>query len=118
VGKKEKRQDQTEGLHRYFVNIGRIDGVTPGDLIHFLSDVSNVERQHFSQVTLQKNYAFFYLDKNQDKGFANHFKGLEIEGHVIRVNRDDTGNKPDKIGNKKKKGRGDSRKSSGRRRHR
>jgi ATP-dependent RNA helicase DeaD len=118
VGKKEKRQEKTDGLHRYFVNIGRIDGVTPGDLIHFLSDVSNVERQHFSQVTLQKNYAFFYLDKNQDKGFANHFKGLEIEGHVIRVNRDDTGNKPDKIGNKKKKGRGDSRKSSGRRRHR
>ncbi len=94
-----------EGLHRYFVNIGAIDGVTKGDLIHFLSDVSDIERQYFSQVAMQKNYSFFYLDAKQDKGFADHFKGMEIEGHMIRVNRDDQSNKPKK-GKKKQKQRG------------
>ena len=91
-----------KGLHRYFVNIGAIDGVTKGDLIHFLSDISTVDRQYFSQVSMQKNYSFFYLDKEQDKGFGDKFKGIEIEGHVIRVNRDDEGNKS---GGKKGKGK-------------
>jgi len=91
-------------LHRYFVNIGAIDGVTKGDLIHFLSDISNVDRQYFSQVTMQKNYSFFYLEKEQNKGFGDKFKGIEIEGHVIRVNLDDEGNKP--RGKSVKKGKG------------
>ena len=80
---------KNDSLYRYFVNIGAIDGVTKGDLVHFLSDVSDVDRQYFSQVSMQKNYSFFYLAKEQDKGFSNKFKGIEIEGHFIRVNRDD-----------------------------
>ena len=114
----KKEKPQNDGLHRYFVNIGRIDGVTPGDLVHFLSDVSNVERRYFSNVTLQKNYSFFYLDQKQDKGFVNYFKGLEIEGHMIRVNRDDQSNKLNKKKKRTKKGRHNSGKSSGRRRSR
>ena len=108
------------GLNRYFVNIGLIDGVTEGDLIHFLSDVSRVERQYFSQVSMQKNFSFFYLDSKQDQGFGAKFEGIEIDGHVIRVNRDDEGNKSGKgkkssksSFHKKKKGRG-HRKGKGR----
>ena len=102
---------KANGLNRYFVNIGIIDGVTQGDLIHFLSDVSRVERQHFSQVSMQKNFSFFFLDSKQDQGFGAKFEGIEIDGHVIRVNRDDEGNKSRKKSSKsnfhkKKKGRG------------
>ena len=115
--REEKREKhQSDGLHRYFVNIGRIDGVTPGDLVHFLSDVSNVERRYFSNVTLQKNYAFFYLDQKQDNGFANYFKGMEIEGHMIRVNRDDQ--KSGKSAKKGKKNKGRRRGERGSRRRR
>lgn len=114
------RGSRTEkaGHTRYFVNIGAIDGVTTGDLIHFLSDASNVERQYFSQVTMQRNYSFFYLDEKQENGFADRFKGIEIEGHAIRVNRDDQQNKPKSKGKYKKKKehrRGAGRKSGRRR---
>jgi ATP-dependent RNA helicase DeaD len=87
---------EKEGQHRYFVNIGAIDGVTKGDLIHFLSDVSQVERQYFSDVSMQRNYSFFYLNDSQDHGFGEKFNGIEVDGHVIRVNKDDEGNKPRK----------------------
>jgi len=105
----------TKGLVRYFVNIGAIDGVTKGDLIHFLSDVSQVERQYFSQVAMQRNYSFFYLDETQHQGFAGKFEGIEVDGHVIRVNRDEQKNKPSKKKRKPRKERRGSRKSSGRR---
>jgi ATP-dependent RNA helicase DeaD len=103
-GRGDKRgKTEKNGHSRYFVNIGAIDGVTTGDLIHFLSDISNVERQHFSQVSMQRNYSFFYLDEQHDKGFADRFEGIEIEGHAIRVNLDEQANKPRSRSNFKKK---------------
>ena len=80
------------GFHRYFINIGMIDGLTRADLIHFLSDVSGIDRKLFGELTIQKNCAFFDVDKNHDKGLSQRFKGIEIEGRSIRVNRDDDGN--------------------------
>ncbi|TRX50005.1 DEAD/DEAH box helicase [Fulvivirga sp. M361] len=76
---------------RYFINVGMMDGLTKGDLIHFLSDVSGVERTLFGEVTMQKSYSFFEVDKSQASGMANNFDDIEIQGRSIRVNRDDSG---------------------------
>lgn len=81
------------GYNRYFVNIGSIDGLTKGDLIHYLSDVSGIKRKYFGDLSLQKNCAYFDVDDNNDSGLSQSFKGVEIEGRSIRVNRDDEGNK-------------------------
>ncbi|MFH6982257.1 DEAD/DEAH box helicase [Marinoscillum luteum] len=78
-------------FHRYFVNIGSIDGMTNADIIHFLSDVSGVDRKYFGDLSLQKNCAYFDVDSGHDKGMNLKFEGVEIEGRSIRVNRDDDG---------------------------
>lgn len=89
------RQPSPRGNHgrpnRYFVNLGTMDGVTSGDLLHFLSDVSTVDRKHFSQLSLQKNCAFFNVEESMDKNFEQAFKGIEVEGRSVRVNKDDDG---------------------------
>jgi len=90
---KNKRERDKSGSHRYFVNIGSIDGLTKADLIHFLSDVSGIKRRHFGELTMQKNCSFINVDNDHDKGLSKSFKGTEIEGRSIRVNRDDEGNK-------------------------
>ena len=86
-GSHEKRG--RSGFNRYFVNIGMIDGVTRGDLLHFLSDISEVDRKSFGEVSMQKNCAFFEVDSKQDKGLSDKFNGIEVEGRSIRVNRED-----------------------------
>jgi len=86
------RRDKREGSgHRYFVNLGAIDGMTKGDLIHFLSDISGVDRKYFGQFSLQKNCAYFDVDKSHDNGLSEKFKGIEVEGRSVRVNKDDDG---------------------------
>jgi len=90
---RNKREHDKSGTHRYFVNIGSIDGLTKADLIHFLSDVSGIKRTHFGELTMQKNCSFINVDSEHDKGLSKSFKGTEIEGRSIRVNRDDEGNK-------------------------
>lgn len=76
-------------FHRYFVNIGLMDGMTKGDLIHFLADIANVDRKFFGDLTMQKNCAYFDVDGSKDDGLEHKFEGVEIEGRSIRVNRDD-----------------------------
>ena len=79
------------GFNRYFVNIGMIDGVTRGDLLHFLADVSAIDRKSFGEVSMQKNCAFFEVDNKHDQGLSEKFAGIEVEGRSIRVNREDEG---------------------------
>ncbi len=88
-------------FHTYFINIGVIDGVTKSDLIHFLSDVSDVQRNHFGAVDMQKNFSTFDVSHEHDQGLADKFTGLEIEGHAIRVHRD-TGEEKKSSGKKKR----------------
>jgi len=83
------RTSSQPGFDRYFVNVGSIDGVVKADLIHFLSDVSGIDRQYFGELTMKKNCSFFYVDKKFGKALAKHFKGTEIEGRKIRVNREE-----------------------------
>ncbi len=91
-----------DGENRYYVNIGSIDGMTKADLVHFLADISGVDRNSINELSMQKNHAYFNVDKAQDKGFGNSFKGIEIEGRSIRVNRDDDfSGKTDKKSTKK-----------------
>ncbi len=81
------------GYHRYFINIGSVDGLTPGDLGHFLSDISGINRKHFGDIDMKKNCAFFFIDNNFSTGLGRHFADIQIEGRQIRVNRDENENK-------------------------
>lgn len=104
------------GANRYFINVGTMDGVTKADLIHFISDISGIDRQHFSDLSLQKSCAFFNVSPDFDKGLAESFEEVTVEGRSIRVNLDDEG-APTKsqVGGKKTKSRNSrSGRSSGR----
>ena len=79
------------GFSRYYVNLGLIDGLTNTDIIHLLSDISGIDRKFFGQLDIQKNCSFFDLDQSYGKDIGEKFKGVEIEGRRIRVNRDDEG---------------------------
>jgi len=96
-----KREDKSEykrsngnsqdGYNRYFINIGSMDDVKKGDLINYLSETSGVLHKYFGQMTLTNNCAYFDVDNTKDRGLSDKFKGIEIEGRSIRVNRDDDG---------------------------
>ncbi|MTI21582.1 DEAD/DEAH box helicase [Fulvivirga sp. RKSG066] len=75
--------------NRFFINIGTMDGITKADLVHYISDVSGVDRKVFTDFSIQKSCAFFNVEKGYDKGLSECFEGVEVEGRAIRVNRDD-----------------------------
>ncbi|HAA18278.1 MAG TPA: hypothetical protein DCP28_05705 [Cytophagales bacterium] len=100
VSEPEDGQD----THRYFVNVGTVDGATMGDLLHFLSDISGLKQKHFTDVALMKTCAYFSISSSLDKGLSEKFNGVEIDDRAIRVNRDDDGPIRGKRPYKKKRG--------------
>jgi len=81
----------TSNFHRYFINIGSIDGMTNADLVHYISDTSGIDRKFIGDISLQKTCSYFDVEGDNDKDIEAKFKGLEIDGRELRVNRDDDG---------------------------
>ncbi|MFY0626592.1 MAG: DEAD/DEAH box helicase [Reichenbachiella sp.] len=103
-------QRNKSGFNRYFISIGMMDGMTKADLVHYLSDISGINRKYFGDINLQKNFSFFEVDSSQDKELAIKFKGISIDGRDIRVNLDTDGDRR-KVSTDKKRGRDNRRKS-------
>ena len=71
---------------QYFINIGSIDGLTKADLLHFISEVSSINRKAFGDLTLQKNFSYFEVRNDKDAMLEESFVGISVEGREIRVN--------------------------------
>ena len=92
-GKRRDRGDRPErrerGGNRYFINLGKNDGLSKVDLLEFVSEVSGAKKSHINNIAIQDKRSFFNLDDSQVKGFEDKFEGLELEsGHAIRVNKE------------------------------
>ncbi len=92
--KSKDNKYQGKGAQRYFINIGKVEGVNKADLVRFLSDLSGIDRKYIGNITLQKHCAYFDVDENKDTGFSKAFKGVYIGDRAVRVNKDDDANKP------------------------
>ncbi len=55
VGGSLGRRDRG-AFHRYFVNIGSVDGMSKADIIAYLSETSSVNRKFFGELTMKKNH--------------------------------------------------------------
>lgn len=77
------------GFNRYFINVGSVDGLTKSDLVHYMSDITNIDRKFFGDITMQKTRSYVDVDSSKDKGISLKFEGIEIDGRPIRMNKDD-----------------------------
>ena len=84
----EKRNKKDENGVRFFINVGKMDGVSKRDLVDFISETANIKRSSLGTIKIQKNCAFFEVDKKQSKNITSSFKGIYVDGRELRVNRD------------------------------
>ena len=73
---------------RFFINVGKLDGVSKSDLVDFISETAKIRKSDVSDVDLQKKCSFFEVDGRHSKNLSNKFKGIYIDGRELRVNRD------------------------------
>ena len=84
---KKSKKSNKKGT-RFFINVGKLDGVSKSDLVDFISETAKIRKSDVGDVDLQKKCSFFEVYGRHSKNLANSFKGIYIDGRELRVNRD------------------------------
>lgn len=99
-GKKDQSDYATEGnFVRFFINLGRKDGLDKGSMLRVICDAGEVKKKYIGRIDLNSTYSHFDVLEEVADAIRDGFKGTSFQGRSIRVDRAD-GKRPD---NSKKK---------------
>ena len=48
----------TSGMQRFFINLGRMDGMTPGDLLKFVASTTNIAGRDIGRIDTKEKFSF------------------------------------------------------------
>jgi len=88
-----------KGYTRFFINIGKMDGANPANLMGFINDYVP-GKIRVGRIDLMKNFSFFEVPEENVKQILKSFKGVFVEDRKLVVELADN-NMPE---NKKYKG--------------
>ena len=73
-----------KGYTRIFINIGKMDGANPANLMGFIND-HVTEKVRIGKIDLLKNFSFFEVPEEVAPKVVNTFKGLFVEDRKLIV---------------------------------
>ncbi|WP_084422733.1 DEAD/DEAH box helicase [Rubripirellula obstinata] len=81
----------SEGMLRYRVEVGKVDGVGPGNLVGAIANEAGIDSQYIGQISIEHNFTTVDLP---EKMSADALKTLEqtwVMGKQLRISRDTGG---------------------------
>lgn len=97
-GRTDRREDKRvksksdNGPARFYINVGKDDDLSKGDLVDFISEMSHLPKRDIDNVSVKKSSSYFEVPQDFAKKLPTYFKGIEIDGRKLRVNRDEEPN--------------------------
>jgi ATP-dependent RNA helicase DeaD len=83
---KEKRTSgkrTTEGLTRFFINLGKTDDLRPVNVIGMINDYTNIRDIEIGEIEILKNFSFFEADKIYTEEILTGFTGKVFKKRKI-----------------------------------
>lgn len=75
------------GYERFFINIGRRDGLNPVRLMGLVNEQLNGSKPDFGKIDLQNNFSFFEVESGYESALTNGVTGAKFEGRDVAVER-------------------------------
>src|SRR5690606_20784952 len=101
AGKKDQSDYATEGnFVRFFINLGRKDGLDKGSMLRVICDAGEVKKKYIGKIDLNSTYSHFDVLEEVADAIRDGFKGTSFQGRSIRIDRADS--KRNEGGGKKK----------------
>ena len=97
------------GYERFFINVGRRDGLNPVRLMGLVNEQLNGSKPDFGKIDLQNNFSFFEVETGYESALTNGVTGAKFEGRDVAVERAQDDKKSNSGGSRG----GGKRKSSG-----
>ena len=80
------RRSVSKGFTKMYINIGKMDKMSPGDLVDFISKNGNVKRKAIGDIRMLKMHSVFELDNSVAKSISRYFDNVNLKGRSIRCN--------------------------------
>ncbi|MBB77515.1 MAG: ATP-dependent RNA helicase [Crocinitomicaceae bacterium] len=81
--RESRRSD--ENKTRFFVNLGRKDGLNPGGLLRIVCDSSKLDSSKVGRIDILSSFSFFEADNELVSKILKEVNGAQYEGHKVSV---------------------------------
>jgi len=83
-GGRRDRQDD-ENKTRFFVNLGKKDGLNPGGLLRVVCDSTGLKSNSIGRIDVLSSYSFFDADNELVDSIIQKVNGADYEGNEVKV---------------------------------
>lgn len=73
------------GMTRFFINIGRKEGVTPASIVRGVSEQASISGAVIGKIDIHESFAFFEVPLNLASSVAGAMRQGEIKGRAINI---------------------------------
>lgn len=74
-----------EGKTRFFVSLGKRDGLNPGGLLRVICDSTGLRSENIGKIDILASFSFFEADDELANKILSNVNGTEYEGHKVSV---------------------------------
>lgn len=84
--RRERRDDGTEsGKTRFFVSLGRRDGLNPGGLLRLVCDATGLNSNSVGRIDIMTSFSFFEADNEYADNILKKVQGAQYEGNEVSI---------------------------------
>jgi ATP-dependent RNA helicase DeaD len=87
-GKRRERRDDDgaeSGKTRFFVSLGRRDGLNPGGLLRLVCDATGLKSNSVGRIDIMTSFSFFEADNEYADNIIKNVQGSQYEGHEVSI---------------------------------
>lgn len=85
-GERSERAPRDMGNRtRFFVSLGKRDGLNPGGLLRVLCDATGMNSASIGRIDVMPNFSFFEADKTDEAAILSKANGADYEGHRVMI---------------------------------
>jgi ATP-dependent RNA helicase DeaD len=93
---KRNRGDFDENTQRYFVSLGRQDGLNPGGLLRVICDETGLTSSDIGRIDIKDRFSFFETKPELSKAILDNQSNMEYEGKKMSIELTDKAPKSDR----------------------
>lgn len=82
---RERNPRRDEGKTRFFVSLGKRDGLNPGGLLRVICDSTGLRSENIGKIDILASFSFFEADDELADKILSNVNGTEYEGHKVSV---------------------------------
>ncbi|MFM7643687.1 MAG: DEAD/DEAH box helicase [Sphingomonadales bacterium] len=83
--KERPTRAREEGKTRFFVNLGRRDGLNPGAMVRIICDATGLKSKSLGRIDIMTSFSFVEADDEHTQKILKLVDGYEFEGHKVSI---------------------------------